>query len=234
MKAENLRIDFPIYGVSTRSIKAQLLNLSVGGGIFKNQNKIPFVRALNNLNFEFNEGDRVGIYGHNGAGKSTLLKVLAGVYEANMGSLRMNGRTVSMLSLGVGLNYDATGYENIFLLGTLLGYKKSMICRNIDDIITFSELGEYIHLPFRTYSSGMQMRLMFSVITSIAADIVLMDEWISVGDAAFNVKAQKRLEKLLDHAKVFFIASHNKQLIKNTCNWMMHLQNGEIFSLERL
>ena len=151
------------------------------------------VKALNDVSFELREGDRVGIVGHNGSGKSTLLRVLAGAYEPVSGTIEVQGQVASMLNITLGLDYEATGYENIFLRGVIMGYTPKEIEPLVDEIVAFSELGDYIDMPMRTYSSGMSVRLAFAVSTCVKADILLMDEWLSVGDEGFKVKARERL-----------------------------------------
>ena len=182
------------------------------------------------MSFEFREGDRVGITGHNGSGKSTLLRVLAGVYEPVSGKLTVQGRIASMLSIALGMDGEATGYENIFICGAVLGERPKHMSRVVDEIVEFCELGDYLEMPVRTYSTGMYMRLAFAISTSIPADIILMDEWLSVGDAAFAEKAQARLNKMLEQAKILVLASHSPDLVKQTCNKVIVLDHGSIVS----
>jgi len=186
------------------------------------------------VNFEFYEGDRVGIMGHNGSGKTTLLRVLAGAYEPVAGSIVVDGRIASMLSITLGMDMEATGFENIFLRATIMGLKPKQVAPLADDICEFSELGDYIHMPMRTYSSGMSMRLAFAISTSIAADIILMDEWLSAGDASFSEKAQSRLTRLVDQAKILVLASHDEQLIRRSCNKILQLDHGDLVKFAAL
>jgi lipopolysaccharide transport system ATP-binding protein len=186
------------------------------------------VRALNSLSFEFSEGDRVGIIGHNGSGKSTLLRVLAGAYEPVSGSIKVVGRIASMLSISLGMDMEATGYENIYLRGAVMALNPQQIDSLVDEICDFSGLGEYIDMPMRTYSTGMAMRLAFAISTSVAADIILMDEWLSAGDASFSEKAQGRLARLLDQAKILVLATHDEGLIRSTCNRILQLDHGDL------
>ncbi|MGH8678561.1 MAG: ABC transporter ATP-binding protein [Burkholderiales bacterium] len=224
--ADKIVIEFPIYEASSRSFKSAFLRTATGGVLSLDSSHRVMVRALNELSFDLREGDRLGLVGHNGSGKSTLLRMLAGAYEPVSGSLEVAGRVASMLDVWLGMNTDATGYENIFLRATIMGMRPKQIALLVDDICEFAELGDYIHMPLRTYSSGMQMRLAFAVSTSVAADIILMDEWMSAGDASFAQKAQARLKRMLDRAKIFVVASHNEQLIKGTCNKLMRLEHG--------
>jgi lipopolysaccharide transport system ATP-binding protein len=230
--AKNLSIHFPVYGAQSRSIKNTILAKATGGIVQVEDGSLPVIRALENINFHLRSGDRLGLLGHNGSGKSTLLRVLAGVYAPTAGSIKVNGTLSSMLSISTGINYDATGKENIYLLGLIAGCSRKQIDSLFDEICEFSELGEYIYLPLKVYSSGMAMRLAFSVATSIQRDILLMDEWLSVGDKEFSEKAGNRLSKILDDAKIFVLASHNETLIRKNCNMILHLDGGKITSLE--
>lgn len=226
--AQNLTVDFPVYEASKRSFKRALVKAATGGILATDGAQHVTVRALNNLSFNFRDGDRVGLLGHNGSGKSTLLRVLAGAYEPVAGAISVQGRVASMLNVWLGMIIDATGRENIYLRCAVMGMRPKEVDRVIDEIMEFSELGDYIHMPLRTYSSGMQMRLAFSIATSVAADIVLMDEWLSAGDAAFTTKAQERLNALLDRAGIFVVASHSEDLIRATCNKLMRLDHGNL------
>lgn len=230
--AKNLVVEFPIYGGKSRSLKNTFIRAATGGLLARDAADRVVIRALNNLSFEFREGDRVGIIGHNGSGKSTLLRAIAGAYEPVSGSLDVTGRLATMLSITLGMDSESTGYENIFLRATIMGLRTREIEPLVEEICEFSELGDYIHMPMRTYSSGMAMRLAFAVSTSIPADIVLMDEWMSVGDAEFSNKAQTRLRGMLDKAHMLFLASHDEQLIRRNCNKIIHLDHGGIVSLD--
>jgi lipopolysaccharide transport system ATP-binding protein len=227
ISAKDIVVDFPVYEANSRSFKS-ILRTATGGLLSVNESKTVIVRALDNLSFDFTVGDRVGLVGHNGSGKSTLLRVLTGAYEPVSGSIAITGRVASMLNVWLGMNSDATGYENIFLRATVMGLRPREITTMVDDICEFADLGDYIHMPLRTYSSGMQMRLAFAVSTSVFADVILMDEWLSAGDADFSEKAQARLHQMLDKAKIFVVASHDESLIRRTCNKVMRLEHGKI------
>jgi len=228
IRANDLVIEFPIYGTKSRSVKNTVLRAATGGVLAADAADRVVVRALNGVSFEWNEGERIGLTGHNGSGKTTLLRAIAGVYEPASGTIEARGRIASMLSITVGMDENATGYENILLRGAVLGLRKREILSLVDEICDFAELGEYIHMPMRTYSSGMSMRLMFAISTSIKSDIILMDEWLSVGDDDFSEKAQKRLAALVGDAKILVIASHSKQVIGNVCTRVVHLEHGRI------
>jgi lipopolysaccharide transport system ATP-binding protein len=230
--AKDVVVDFPIYGTRHRSFKSTVLRAATGGSLARAGNDRVVVRALDGLTFNFQAGDRVGLLGHNGSGKTTLLRVVAGAYEPVRGSISVQGTVASMLSITLGIDYEATGYENTFLLGAVMGQSRQQMLERLDDICNFSELGDFIYMPVRTYSSGMVMRLAFSIATSTPADIVLMDEWLNVRDRDFAQKAQARLEAMLDDAKIFFLASHDETLVRKNCNWALRLEHGKMVSLE--
>ncbi|PKO26769.1 MAG: sugar ABC transporter ATP-binding protein [Betaproteobacteria bacterium HGW-Betaproteobacteria-9] len=234
ISARQLTVEFPIFENSHRSLKKKVLHLTTGGTIGNDAGNHPVVCALDALDFEFKDGDRVGLVGHNGSGKTTLLRVLSGIYSPTRGQLKIKGKTASLLDVSTGVDPDATGFENIYLRGIMNGFKPSMIRSKIDEIADFTELGEYLNLPVRTYSSGMMLRLTFAISTSIQADILLMDEWLSVGDADFREKAAKRLKSLVDNASILVIASHNPELIDNVCNKKLQLEHGKIVASEVL
>jgi lipopolysaccharide transport system ATP-binding protein len=228
--ARGVTVEFPIYENSHRSLKKKVLNLTTGGKIGGDAGKYPFVRALDQINFTFRYGERVGLTGHNGSGKTTLLRVLAGVYSPVHGSLTVHGKIASLLDMSMGLDPDATGFENIYLRGIMDGLKPSVIRAKIDDIADFTELGDYLNLPVRTYSSGMMLRLAFAISTHVEADVLIMDEWLSVGDAQFSAKAAERLERFVSRAGILVIASHDPKLIERICTRRIHLEHGQIAS----
>lgn len=234
VKANNLVVEFPIYGMSSnRSLKKSLVNIATGGVLAKDAANRVLVRALDGLDFEFREGDRVGLIGHNGSGKSTLLQVLAGIYEPTGGSLEIHGRVTSMLGITLGMDSEVTGLENIYLRGRIMGLSRKQIDERLDNIADFAGIGDYLHLPMRTYSSGMSMRLAFAIATSADADIVLMDEWLSVGDAEFVEKAKRRLTDMVNNARLVVIASHDATMIKEQCKTILKLEHGKIVSVQK-
>jgi lipopolysaccharide transport system ATP-binding protein len=186
------------------------------------------IEALKNLDLEIVSGDRIGIVGHNGSGKSTLLRLLSGIYDPSSGEIQRSGSISSLVDISLGINPESTGRENIFLRGKLMGLSRKEIDEKIDEIIEFSELGDYINLPVRIYSSGMLLRLAFAVSTSITADILIMDEWLSVGDGSFAERASKRLKELVDNSEILVVASHTRSLIEETCNKVVWLEHGVI------
>ena len=234
IKADNLIVEFPVYNASHRSLKKSFIRAATGGRIASDAGGRVAIRALDEVSFEFREGDRVGIQGHNGAGKSTLLKVLAGCFEPLSGSLVTKGKIASLLDISVGFDGESTGYENVFLRGLIMGLKPKQIRERLEEIADFSELGDYMDMPLRTYSSGMVMRLAFSISTNVDADILLMDEWLGVGDAGFVEKAEKRLNDLINKTPILVLASHSEELLGKVCNKRYILNHGKIQSKEVL
>ena len=218
----------PIFNSSSRSLTNSLVSAATGGVLTAQRGGHISIEALKNLDLEISNGDRLGIMGHNGSGKSTLLRLLSGIYEPSSGKIERSGSIASLVDISLGINAESTGRENIFLRGKLMGLSKKEIDEKIDEIIEFSELGDYINLPVRIYSSGMLLRLAFSVSTSITADILIMDEWLSVGDGAFAERASNRLRELVDSSEILVIASHTRSLIEETCNKVVWLEHGVI------
>ena len=218
----------PIFNSSSRSLTNSLVSAATGGVLTAQRGGHISIEALKNLDLEISAGDRLGIMGHNGSGKSTLLRLLSGIYEPSSGKIERSGSIASLVDISLGINAESTGRENIFLRGKLMGLSKKEIDEKIDEIIEFSELGDYINLPVRIYSSGMLLRLAFSVSTSITADILIMDEWLSVGDGAFAERASNRLRELVDSSEILVIASHTRSLIEETCNKVVWLEHGVI------
>lgn len=229
ISVNNVTLYYPIIGAGDRSVKNSLLSFATGGKITKGSGTM-LVTGLDKINLELRDGDRLGLIGHNGAGKSTLLKVLAGIYSPTLGSIEVEGRIVSTLNITLGFEHEATGYENIFLRGRLLGLSSEEIESKVDEIAEFTELGKYLDLPVRVYSSGMLMRLAFAVMTSLESDILLMDEVIGTGDARFIHKAEARLDEFMNRAKIMVIASHSDGVIREFCNKALLLKNGTPFA----
>ena len=222
-------VDFPIFNATNRSLKNTILQSATGGRVDFGA-KETIVRSLNNVSFKVNPGERVGLIGHNGAGKSTLLRVLSRVYVPTSGRAVISGSIGSLVDISLGINSEATGRENILLRGVLMGLKRSEVLSRMDEIIEFSELGNFIDVPVRTYSSGMHLRLAFSVSTIIRPEILVMDEWLSVGDDRFNQKAAKRLEEMVEHSQILVIASHSRQLVEQVCNRVLWFEHGKLIA----
>ncbi|MGQ0812731.1 MAG: ABC transporter ATP-binding protein [Nitrospiraceae bacterium] len=227
---ERVTVAFPVYSANARSLKNGVLGMATGGRIGIDGSDTLQVQALDDVSLVFEHGDRVGIVGQNGAGKSTLLQVLAGIYEPTRGMVCCEGRIASMFNPMLGMDMESTGYENIYQRGLFLGLSPTEIGARVGEIARFTELGDYLAMPMRTYSSGMAMRLAFAVSTCIDPDILLMDEWLSVGDATFIGKAEKRLTQLVDSAGIMVLASHTTELIRNTCNKAVLLEHGKMVS----
>ncbi|CAB3666459.1 MULTISPECIES: ABC transporter ATP-binding protein [Achromobacter] len=221
-------VDFPIYNASARSLKKRLFQVATGGQISANSSGRVIIRALEDLTLTIKDGDRVGLLGHNGAGKSTLLRLLSGVYEPSSGRAEIKGEIGSLIDVSFGIDPEASGRENIYLRGALLGLTRAEIKTKLEEIIDFSELGDFIDMPVRTYSSGMHLRLAFSVSTIIRPEILLMDEWLSVGDEGFRVRAEARMNELVESTHILVIASHSRELVRDTCNRAIWLEHGKI------
>lgn len=225
---ENVNVEFPIFNANGRSLTSRLLEVATGGRLDKDPSGRVLVKALQGINFEISEGERVGLLGHNGAGKSTMLRVLSRVYTPQSGEAHIEGRVTSLIDISLGINPEASGRENIHVRGTLLGLSKAEIAEKFDEIVEFSELGDFIEMPVRTYSSGMHLRLAFAVSTVLKPEILLMDEWLSVGDESFRTKAEERLTNLVDSAKILVIASHSRELIEKTCTRAIWMEHGQV------
>jgi lipopolysaccharide transport system ATP-binding protein len=225
--ADRVVVEFPLYNVAHRSFKQHLLQSATGGRIGQ-RGEVTVVRALEDVSFRLKPGDRLGLWGHNGSGKTTLLRAIAGVYRPVSGRLDVSGRIASLIDLNLGMDGEASGIENIRLRGVLLGLSRREADRLIDDVADFTELGDFLSMPVRTYSTGMHMRLGFAISTAVDADIVLMDEWLSVGDADFQKRAQDRLANFLARSKILVLASHSEPLLKDMCTRMIHLEHGRV------
>ncbi|TMH73025.1 MAG: ABC transporter ATP-binding protein [Betaproteobacteria bacterium] len=230
ISAEGVCVEFPIWNPSHRSLKNAVLRATTGGRLARESSTRVVVQALSDLSFEFARGDRIGLVGNNGSGKTTLLRVLSGIYEPVRGRLEVSGRVSSLLDLSLGMDHEATGLENIVLRGVLMGLPPVAIQAKVNEIAEFSELGDYLSMPIRTYSSGMLLRLAFAVSTSVAPEILLLDEWLSVGDAAFRDKAERRLLELIESSAIMVLASHDESLIRRFCSRMLRLEHGRAAS----
>jgi len=222
----DLTIRFPVYGADQRSLKRQITGV-VGGAIGRAGPAAPtLVEALHKLNLTLTPGDRLGLIGHNGAGKSTLLRTIAGVYAPDEGSILVEGKIASLLDPALGMDPFVTGLENIRLRGLLMGLTNHQIKERTEQIAEFTDLGPFLGLPIKTYSAGMIGRLAFAVSTSVDADILLMDEWMGVGDANFRLQAHNRLMGLFASSKIVVLASHDMTLIRDLCNKFIVLRSG--------
>jgi ABC-type polysaccharide/polyol phosphate transport system ATPase subunit len=225
---ENVSVSFPIYHGSSRSLKKRLLFRGSGGQLARDANQRITVEALRNVSLKFEAGDRVAVVGANGAGKTTLLRVMAGIYEPETGVVKSRGMISPMFDIGLGIDSEISGYDNIRLRGLVLGLNASEIEERMADIVEFTELGDYLDLPVRTYSSGMMTRLTFAVATCFAPEILLMDEWIMAGDAGFLSKAQRRVEAFIQKTSIMVLASHNNEICRRWCNKAVWMHRGGV------
>ena len=186
--------------------------------------------ALKDINFTLEKGERIGILGTNGAGKSTLLKVIAGVFKPTEGSVVHKGKIVPLLELGAGFDKEYTGRENIYLYGAVLGYSKEFIDEKYDEIVKFSELKDFIDVPIKNYSSGMRARLGFSIATVVEPEILILDEVLSVGDAKFRKKCERKMQKMFDHGVTVLFVSHSLAQVKRLCNKAILLEHGQLIA----
>ena len=213
-------VQIPVYSNHSRSMKNSFLK-----NLTKEKAQISSVKALSNISVNLKDGDRLGVMGPNGSGKSTLLRTLAGIYLPTSGSIEVKGSIASLIDISLGMDMEATGYENIRMRGIMMGMKLKQIKAIEEEIADFTELGQFLEMPIRTYSTGMHMRLGFAVSTTVPADIILMDEWLSVGDSDFLVKAEKRLQNYIQKSSILVIASHSEDLIAKLTNQVTRLEH---------
>jgi ABC-2 type transport system ATP-binding protein/lipopolysaccharide transport system ATP-binding protein len=225
---QEVSVCFPIYDGVSRSLKNRIVTASTGGRISAISGQPTVVNALDSVSFTIEHGDRVALIGHNGAGKTTLLRVLAGIYIPVRGRVRRTGKVAPLFDTGFGMDPDATGYENIRLRALYLGMSKGQLADRIEEIAEFAELGSFLGMPLRTYSAGMQTRLAFAVSTSIDPEILLLDEQIGAGDAAFMVKASERLERLVQRSGILVLASHSEEAVQRFCTKGVVLEHGRV------
>ncbi len=228
IRLNDVSVDFVLYQGSARSLKKTLLRTSTNGELKHDAHHRITVKALSNLNLTLEHGDRVGLVGGNGAGKTTLLRVLAGVYEPTAGRIRVEGSVTPLFDLGLGLDMDASGYDNIRMRAAYFGIDGDEIESKMDDIAAFTELGDYLDLPVRTYSAGMTLRLAFAAATAVDPEILLMDEWIAVSDTQFLEKAQRRAEGFVNRSSIMVVASHVDEVLKRLCNKALWLERGAV------
>ncbi len=225
--AKKVRLSYPIHGAVQRSLRGTLVERLYGRGIASPGSRS--FAALQNVSFESREGDRVALIGPNGAGKSTLLRIIADIFQPDSGEIKRFGSVLPLLGVLPGISPDASGYENVKLSAYSLGIKPEQLPEIVTEVESFAELGEFMALPIRTYSSGMVARLFFAIVTSLSAEIFVMDEFSFVsGDASFQEKARLRARRLLDRAKTVFIASHDENVVTNICNKAIYLSQGNV------
>jgi lipopolysaccharide transport system ATP-binding protein len=225
---KNVSIEFPIFNATGRSLTSSILKVATGGKLDADPNGRVLVKALTDVTFSLRDGDKVALLGHNGAGKSTLLRSLGRVYSPSKGEADIVGEIGSLIDISLGINPEATGRENVFIRGQLLGLTRQEITNKYEEIVEFAELGDFMEMPVRTYSSGMHLRLAFAVSTVVRPEILLMDEWLSVGDADFQNKAEARLRNLVSETKILAIATHSRELVEAVCNRAIWLEHGQV------
>ncbi|MFE3175062.1 ABC transporter ATP-binding protein [Amycolatopsis sp. NPDC059090] len=226
IEVRNAYVDFPIFDAKTRSLKKRVLG-KVGGRI-GTEAKVPVIEALQDVSFRLGEGDRVGLVGHNGAGKSTLLRLLSGIYEPTRGVRKVSGRVAPVFDLGVGLDPGESGRENILVQGLFLGMSRRQMLKRVEDIAEFTELGDYLQLPLRTYSAGMRVRLALGVVTTIDPEILLLDEGLGAVDAAFLAKARDRLRDLVKRSGILVFANHSEEMLAEFCDTALWMDEGQV------
>ncbi len=223
--ARGLSIDFPLYHGESRSLKKVMLSAATSR-LARDQKQRVVVKAVRDVSFALKAGDRLGLVGENGAGKTTLLRALAGIYEPVGGTLSVHGQLTALLDLNQGMNTDLTGRENIRLFALYKKLSRPETARLEEDVVQFCELEQFINLPVRTFSSGMMLRLGFALATAIRPEILVMDEWLLAGDAAFVEKARHRIESVARRADILIVSSHSAGVIKKWTNRAIWLNRG--------
>ena len=229
IEVKNLSVLFPLYHGSSRSLKKMVV-AAASGRLAQDKQQRVVVQALTNIDLRLNSGDRLGLVGSNGAGKTTLLRVLAGIYEPVLGSLRVRGSLNALLDPNLGMNVELTGRENILLRGLYNGLPRSALPRLEEDVAEFAELSDFLDLPVRIYSAGMVVRLGFALATAIKPQILLMDEWFLAGDAVFMDKAKARLEEMVRGADILVLSSHQNDIIRQWCSRVLWLEQGKVMA----
>lgn len=228
IKLENVTLEFPVQASKSDRRRPSSQEKPVGGQLSSAQSGQIVVRALDQLSLNLGPGDRLALLGHNGAGKTTLLRVMAKLYAPTHGRVAIQGRVAPLLNLSFGLDMDSTGYDNIFIRGLFLGMSKAELKKKADVIAEFSELGDFLDLPMRTYSSGMRARLAFAISTHVETDILLLDEVVATGDAGFFKKANEKLESFARESKLLVLASHSNKVLREVCNKGLLLEHGRV------
>ncbi len=222
VKLDNVSMTFRLTTVKIDSIKEFVLKK------LKHEVKYKEFKALSEIDLEIFEGDRVGIIGHNGAGKSTLLKLISGVMKPTQGSIYIDGNIAPLLELGAGFDPEMTGKDNIYLNGSILGKSKEFLESNCDSIVEYAELGDFINIPIKNYSSGMKARLGFSIATTLDPDILIVDEVLGVGDERFKKKSTQTMEEMIKSGKTIILVSHNLRQMQMLCDRIIWLDKGRI------
>jgi ABC-2 type transport system ATP-binding protein len=222
-------VEFPIFDAKSRSLKLKKAFLGKAGGVIgRNTSNVVVIEALRDISLSLRTGDRVGLVGHNGAGKSTLLRLLSGIYEPTRGCASVRGRVAPIFDLGIGMDPEICGYENILIRGLFLGETRKTMPSKVDEIAEFTELGAYLSMPLRTYSTGMRVRLAIGVVTSIDPEILLLDEAIGSVDAKFLHKALARLQNLVERSGILVFAAHSNEFLARVCKTAVWIDHGQI------
>ena len=225
---DHVAVNYPIYGGNTRNLQTYLWNVVWNRHGERQDNGIKVVRALKDISLGIERGTSLGLIGMNGAGKTTLLKLMAGVLEPSRGHIERNGNINALLNIGSGMETDLSGYENIRRVGLLRGFSPAEIEDMTPGIVEFADIGKFMTLPVRTYSSGMRMRLSFAIATSGTPDVLLIDEVFNAGDSAFRARASKRIRDLVFRSKTFVLSSHSTELIREFCSTCLYLERGTV------
>jgi lipopolysaccharide transport system ATP-binding protein len=225
---DNAGVAFTLYSGKYQSIRSRIVQSATAGQIGHDPSGRVAVKALEPTSLSIHAGERVGLMGPNGAGKSTLLRVVSKVYRPTTGIATIEGSIGTLIDISLGMNPEATGRQNIFLRAAMLGISRREIKRKFQNIAEFSELEDFLEMPVRTYSSGMQLRLSFAVSTILVPDILVMDEWLSVGDQSFKEKAENRLREIVEGSKMLVLASHDRKLLETTCSRGLVLDRGKV------
>jgi ABC-type polysaccharide/polyol phosphate transport system ATPase subunit len=232
IRLKDVCVDLPIYNSKGRSLKSALLAQTVGGRVADDRDRsVVVISALNHVSLNLEHGSRVALIGSNGAGKTTLLRVMAKIYPPTHGVAEVTGKISSLTDINVGMDGEATGYENVRMRGILLGLTQQQISRLMEDVTEFTELGDYLKLPVRCYSQGMMLRLAFGISTAIQPEIILLDEIIGVGDQAFAARARARLQVLIDAASILVLATHDAGIITQLCSSAIWLSHGRVVEI---
>lgn len=227
ISCRNVSVEIPVYSSANRSFRHTLIKKMVGGSLATNDRNVS-IKALESVSFDVYLGDNVGILGHNGSGKTTLLKVLAGIYEPTAGRIQINRKTTPYFGVNEGITPEMTGYEAIVIGALVRGLHRAETNVVIKEVESFAELGDFINLPIRTYSSGMRARLLFAIATCIPPEILLVDENIGAGDVRFQEKVRTRVKNYISKASTFFLASHNPTMLSQWCSKGLLLREGKV------
>lgn len=225
IQLEDASFWYPVFDVTGRSLKVSMMRQFAGD---RAGSGVVEVQALSNVSLRLTDGDRIGLIGRNGAGKSTLLRMLAGLIHPQKGGLKVDGRVVPLIARGLGIHPELTGYQNIEVPMRLLGATEHEIRVAQTELPAWTGLGDFMHLPVRTYSDGMRARLLFALCTAVRGDILVLDEWLGAGDVDFVNRAQERLEDLLETTRIVVLASHSFDIIRKICNQVCWMERGQV------